>query len=49
LEAAADSLVAALKGYVLSVLMQVTSRDAQAQFNIAHDTVARPTAIVIKQ
>jgi hypothetical protein len=49
LEAAADSLVTVLKGYVLSTLMQVTNRDAHAQFYIAHDTVACPTARDIKE
>jgi len=49
LEAATDSLVTALKGSVFFVLMQVTNRDAHAQFYIPHDNVTRPTAIVIKQ
>jgi len=49
LEAATDSLVTALKDYVLFILMQVTNRDAHAQFYIPHDGVRCPRAIVIKQ
>ena len=37
------------EGNVLSVLMQVTNRDAHAQFYIPHDIVPCPRAIVVKQ